>query len=76
MESTEKELIETFALRDLHIKRLYDEHLFLDQKISSFEGRVFLSERDQAEIQTLKKKKLRGKEMLIRLIEEHRARAL
>ena len=75
MESSEKELIENFARRDLHIKRLYEEHLFLDEKISSFEGRRFLSEKDQSEIQQLKKKKLRGKEMLIKLIDEHRARA-
>ena len=72
MESADRERIELAAQNNQSIKRLYDEHKFLDDKISNLETRRFLSPKEENELKTLKKKKLRGKEQLLELIEEHR----
>ena len=74
MDITEKELLEYAVKSDVEIKRLYEQHRVLDQKISSILHRNFLTDREDVEVRTLKKEKLRGKDRLMRLLSDFRAR--
>lgn len=74
MDNADKELLEVAQKSDIQIKRLYDQHKLLDRKIETMLGRTYLSNSDDLEIRTLKKQKLVGKEMLMKLLEDFRLR--
>lgn len=74
MENAERELLELVAQHDQRVKRLYDEHLFLDREVESFKSRKFITSDEEVKLKQLKSKKLRGKRMLMQLIEQYRAR--
>ncbi len=60
---------------DSQIRRLYNEHKKLEERLTSYEGRVFLTNREQFEVKELKKRKLRGKDMLMELLAQFQSGA-
>lgn len=68
MENIEKALLERAVEHDSQIRRLYNEHKKLEERLVSYEGRVFLTNKEQIEVKELKKRKLRGKDMLMELL--------
>jgi uncharacterized protein YdcH (DUF465 family) len=75
MESTERELVELVSQSNPHVRRLWDEHRTLDEAIRNMESQGLLTEKRQLEVRQLKKRKMRGKENLLRLIESYRSKS-
>ncbi len=75
MENIEKTLLERAVEHDSQIRRLYNEHKKLEERLESYETRVFLTNKEQVEVKDLKKRKLRGKDMLMQLLSEYHAQA-
>lgn len=71
MEEHEKELLQKLASSNVGVRRLYNEHVELESKLDSLQSRPFLTASDQMQIQKLKKKKLKGKDQLMSLLQEH-----
>ena len=72
MENVDSALIDIAIKDDLRIRKVYKTHRNLDEKINRFAGRQYLSEQEQAEVATLKRKKLHYKDMLTQLLKDFR----
>ena len=73
MESSEKELLRFAMQHSPAIRRLYERHILLDERVASFGGKKFLTNEEQVEMARLKKEKLLGKERLLRLLDEFKS---
>lgn len=67
MESMDKELLMKAIESNKQIRRLYDEHCRLDDRVAEFERRKFLTELEQDELKRLKRKKLAGMDEMMSL---------
>lgn len=68
MEKTDREKIERLSERDFEMRRLYQEHQRLDERLKKIGNKKFLTASEEQEERDLKQKKLRGVEkMLTRL---------
>ncbi len=76
MENVDQALLDNALQDSFEIKRLYTLHKDLDRKIESLGNRRFLTENEQLMIKQLKKEKLKGKDQLIRLIEQYRSTSI
>lgn len=68
MEKPERERIENAVDSNSELKRLYNLHAKLETKLSRFQGMTFLTAREEMEIKNLKKKKLQGKERIMKIL--------
>ena len=50
------------------LKHLYDQHAKLDQKVSEFVSRGFLTSSEEIELKKLKVKKLSGMDSMMRIL--------
>ena len=70
MEHRDRERIISAAQRNAHLKRLYREHIELEEQLSRISKRPFLTADEQQEEVALKKKKLRGVDLMMSLLAE------
>ena len=69
MDSEERKKIRQYSLTNSDLRRLYMEHLNFERKIASLETSAFLTAEEQMLKQTLKKRKLVGKEAMVKMVE-------
>lgn len=72
MESHDRNLILSLVEKDERLRRLYQEHLELEQQLDDYKTRVFLTDDEQMEAKRLKKKKLSGVDLMMRIVSEYR----
>ena len=72
MEKKDEELIQTLLPLDPELKRYYDEHLALEQRLAEFNRKLYLSPEQEFEKKQLQKRKLNGKDRIMRILERHR----
>ncbi len=75
MEATDRELIQKYMLTDVTLERLYREHNKLEDMISRYSTRSFLTDEEQAEVRKLKKRKLSGVDRMMSIVERYRTTA-
>lgn len=71
MENAERELIMKAIQSNIQLRRLYEEHLALEDRLSAFERRKFLTSDEELEAKRLKFKKLHGKEKMMAMLAEN-----
>lgn len=67
MESHERELIERAVETNFELKKLYQQHVELDEKLKKIGKQRFLTQREEMEERRLKQLKLRGVERMLML---------
>jgi len=73
MEKSDLELIEKWKDKDLELQRLWEEHCDFEEQLASFNKRVYLTPSEELERKTLQKKKLKGRDLLERVLARLRA---
>ena len=68
MENHDLDAIKKLLASDHELRKLYQEHELLEEKISKIENRNFLTPDEQVELKALKMKKLRGVEQMMRRV--------
>ena len=71
MEDRERNLIERVLRTNVQLRRLYNEHMNLERKLSRFDSRPFLTQHEQQELKQLKFRKLRGVDKMMLILNEH-----
>jgi hypothetical protein len=74
MERAEHILIELVMKEDAKLRRLYKEHEELESELLELQRRAFLTDNERLLVRDIKYRKLRGKEQIMRIIDEHRKR--
>lgn len=72
METHDRQLIHRMMKDNSLIRRLYSEHLELEDKLSQYENRGFLTTIEEMEVKRLKSQKLAGMDHIMQLLAEHR----
>jgi hypothetical protein len=67
MESHERELIEKAVENNFELKKLYEQHVELDQKLKKLGKQRFLTQQEEVEERRLKQLKLRGVERMLKM---------
>jgi len=73
MEDRERDLIERVLRTNVQLRRLYNEHMNLERKLSRFESRPFLTQPEEQELKQLKFRKLRGVDKMMVILSENEA---
>jgi uncharacterized protein YdcH (DUF465 family) len=73
MERSDRELIEQVLLGNFELRKLYEEHCKLEEVLSTFESRPFLTSAEEIEEKRLKRRKLQGVDRMMNIVAEHRA---
>ena len=68
METRDLALIEEWKEKDPELKRLWQEHLEFEEQLAAFNKRVYLSASEELERKTLQKKKLKGRDLIERIL--------
>ena len=68
MEAADKALIEKMLPHNMQLRRLFEEHEHLDDRIAALERRSFLTAREELERKALKLKKLRGVDRMMEIL--------
>ena len=71
MEAKERLLVLEMLKRDMRLQRLYQEHLHLEERLSTFFKRPFLTDAEEVERKRLKQRKLRGVDRMMDILAEH-----
>lgn len=74
MENAEREQIMRAIQSNVQLRRLYEEHLAMEDKLSAFEKRNFLTAKEEIEAKKLKRRKLLGKERMMAMLAQEEAR--
>lgn len=69
MESDERKKIRQYSLTNSELRRLYMEHLDFERKLASLSGNYYLTPQEEMTIKLLKKRKLAGKEAMMRMVD-------
>ena len=72
MEKKDEELIHTLLSFDPELKQYYEEHLALEQRLSEFNHRPYLTPEQELEKKQIQKLKLSGKDKIMQILEKHR----
>ncbi len=72
MEKKDEELIQSLLSFDSELKQYYEEHLALEQRLSEFNRRLYLTPEQELEKKQLQKRKLSGKDQIMKILEKHR----
>ncbi|MFN8626526.1 MAG: DUF465 domain-containing protein [Candidatus Binatia bacterium] len=75
MEKKDEELIQSLLSDDAELKRYYEEHLDLEQRLSEFNRRAYLTPEQELERKQIQKRKLSGKDRIMEILDKHRGSA-
>jgi uncharacterized protein YdcH (DUF465 family) len=75
MEKKDEELIRSLLSHDAELKRYYNEHLELEQRLSEFNRRTYLTPEQELERKQIQKLKLSGKDRIMEILDKHRSAA-
>ncbi len=75
MERRDRELIEQVLLSNFELRKLYEEHCKIEEVLSAFETRPFLTSAEEVEEKRLKLKKLQGVDRMMHIVSGHRTAA-
>jgi hypothetical protein len=67
MESGDRDLIQRAMQNNFELRKLYEQHKELDEKLRKFSRQAFLTAAEQSEERRLKELKLRGLEKMLKL---------
>lgn len=73
MEASEKDLILKVIKTNVQLKRLYEEHETLEEKLRGYEKRNFLTPHEVIEQKRLKKQKLLGVDRMMQILNGNQA---
>jgi len=73
MENSDKELILRISQSDAQLRRLYQEHLLLEDLLDKYTRKGFLTAEEELEEKILKKKKLFGVDRMMSLLEMYKS---
>jgi hypothetical protein len=73
MEKQDEELILSLIDRDLELRKYYDEHVDLEQRLERLNARSYLSPEEEVERKRLQKLKLAGKDRMMEILGRHRS---
>ena len=73
MEDQDRSLVKNLMKNDMRLRRLYKQHQALEEKLSRFAHKRFLTVNEEIEQKNLKKKKLSGVDEMLAITREHRA---
>ena len=72
MENTDRDLILKVLKNNFELRKLYDEHINLEDKLSSFQRRPFLTSEEELIEKEMKLRKLKGVDRMMNIISPHR----
>ncbi len=72
MEQKEIDLINKLINKDQELKKLWEEHLELEEKIEEYNKRVYLTPEEELEKNRLKKIKLAGKDKILAILKKYK----
>ncbi|NIO09407.1 MAG: DUF465 domain-containing protein [Deltaproteobacteria bacterium] len=72
MDQTEEKIILPLLDKDPELKRFYDEHQELENKLQSYQNRSYLSADEEMEKKRLQKLKLAGKDRMMEIVMKYR----
>ncbi len=75
MDQTEQKLIVPLLDKDPELKRYYEEHLDLENKLQAFQNRSYLTPDEEMEKKKLQKLKLIGKDKMMEILGKYRQTA-
>ena len=75
MEKKDEELIQSLMADDAELKRYYEEHLELEQRLAEFNRRAYLTPEQELERKQIQKRKLSGKDRIMEILDKHRGTA-
>ncbi len=75
MDQTEERMIVPLLDKDPELKRYYEEHLELENKLQAFQNRSYLSPDEEMEEKKLQKLKLIGKDKMMEILGKYRQMA-
>ena len=70
MEKNDRETILKTLKSNIQLKRLYEQHLAIEQKLTRLGNRTFLTPSEEMESKRLKKVKLHGVDRMMSMISE------
>lgn len=75
MEKKDEELIQSLLSQNAELKRYYEQHLELEQRLSEFNRRPYLTPEQELEKKQIQKVKLSGKDRIMEILDKHRGTA-
>ena len=76
MEQRDLELIQEWQEKLPELKKLWQEHLELEEQLDLYNKRLYLSTAEEIERKTLQKKKLKGRDKIERILAEIRTQGI
>ena len=73
MENRDRELIMKFIKSDIQLRKLYENHRWLDHRIDKLSNRRFLTTGEQVAYKRLKKEKLLGVDRMLSIVRAREA---
>ena len=75
MDVKEEELIRSLLDADSELRRHYEEHAQLKQRLQELREKPFLTEEEEVEEKTIQKQKLAGKDRIMEILARHKRQA-
>ncbi len=75
MDVKEEELIRSLLDTDPELRRHYEEHAQLKQRLQELREKPFLTEEEEVEEKTIQKQKLAGKDRIMEILARHKRQA-
>ena len=75
MDVKEEELIRSLLATDPELRRHYEEHAQLKQRLQELRTKPFLTEEEEVEEKTIQKQKLAGKDRIMEILARHKRQA-
>ncbi len=75
MDVKEEELIRSLLDTDPELRRHYEEHAQLKQRLQELRAAPFLTEEEEIEEKTIQKQKLAGKDRIMEILARHKRQA-
>ncbi len=72
MENSDRDLIQKVLQNNFELRKLYDEHINLEDQLSSLQRRPFLTTEEAIIEKEIKMRKLKGVERMMNIISPHR----
>lgn len=72
METKDEHAIVSLLDKDPELKRFYDEHRELEQKLAEFQHKNHLTAEEEIEMKRIQKLKLIGKDRIMEILGRHR----
>ncbi len=70
LDETEKKMAKFLAAGDEHFKNIYNEHMEIEKMLNKYSTKPFLTPEEQKIIKELKLKKLKGNDIMKKIIRE------